>query len=76
MRLILRYWKLAALMFVVGFVLGLCGCDGTGVMGSPTVVIKADGGSTITITDGRISVTDGGFAVPNLTKQPTTRPKE
>ena len=73
-RLFRKYWKLGTVLLVIGFVIGILGCDGTGVMGSPTIVLKADRGSTITITDGTITVTDGGFAVPNLT--PTTQPKE
>ena len=59
-RRLKKYWKLVLVMLVVGFVLGLIGCDGTGVMGSPTVVIKADRHSTIIIKRGSITVTDGG----------------
>ena len=66
-----------ALGILVVFILLIGGCDGTGVMGSPTVVIKADRHSTITIKRGSITVTDGGFAVPNLMAgTPTTQPSE
>jgi len=68
-------WIIAIVLIAVAVM--VFGCDGTGVMGSPTVVIKADHGSSVSITKGTITVKDGGFNVDPASfrkQEATTQP--
>jgi len=68
--MIKRYWKLALLMFAIGFVLGLCGCGGLGGQGF-SVNISADDGSTIENVNIKFDADDGGTDMGGMFYRPS-----
>ena len=64
-------WKKIAIVLVL---LGITGCvhPGSGFLGGQGISIHAEYGSNIESVT--ITINDGGFAVPNPMRSPTTQP--